>query len=434
MLTPDLGPIRDNQVFKGTKSMHVLVVGAGIGGLTAALCLRRTGHEVTVFDSVGELKPLGLGINILPHGARVLCELDLEKQLYESALATRALVFMTSRGKEIFSEPRNTDGGFKYPQFSVHRGELQMMLLAAVEDQIGPDRIKLAHHFSTADQNDRGVTAHFVDRNSGKAVGSYTAELLIGADGLHSQVRKLFYPDEGDLVFSGIMMWRGAVERDRLLDGRTHIVAGGPDRKMILYPMSREADRRGRSLVNWVVEIKIGGDKPPRKVDWWERGLREHFVPRFADWHFDFLEVHKLFHETENIYEFPMVDREPVSQWTFGRVTLLGDAAHPMHPIGANGAGQAILDGEALAKCVTDAASPEEGLKQYEKARLDIANGVVLANRNQEARVLRLAETRLPTPDADPKDYITREELEEITGRYQRTSRFDKRSVNQQNG
>ncbi|MCY3732561.1 MAG: FAD-dependent monooxygenase, partial [Rhodospirillaceae bacterium] len=232
---------------------------------------------------------------------------------------------------------------------------------------------------------------------------------------------------------SGITMLRGAAARDRFLDGRTMIIAGDAAKKVVVYPISGQAERRGRSLVNWVAEIHVGGDRPPRPSDWWAEGVRSHFVPQFEDWDLGFVRMADLFDATEDVYEFPMVDRDPLPRWSFGRVTLLGDAAHAMYPMGANGASQAIIDAHALAEAVAASGSAQDALSSYQRQRLVPTTRVVLANRRRGPEwILEVAKQRLPTPDAEPGDYLSEQEALSISRRYQALAGFDIDTLNRE--
>jgi 5-methylphenazine-1-carboxylate 1-monooxygenase len=415
--------------------MRALVVGAGIGGLTAVLKLHARGIEALVFESVKEIRAPGVGINLLPHGTRELIGLGLGEMLAANAIETRALKYLSQYGQEIMEDPRGRAAGFRWPQYSIHRGALQMILLQAVRERLGPDAVRTGHHLTAFEQDGSGVVAVFADKASGACRGSVRGDLLIGADGIHSTVRASLYPGEGPPRFSGMMMWRGIVESEPFLDGRTMIIAGHWNQEAIVYPVSREAARRGRSLTNWVAMLRLGGEQP-RREDWSRQGRLEDFLPRFANWKFGFIDLPALFRMTERMLEYPVVDRDPLDRWSFGRVTLLGDAAHPMYPNGSNGAAQGILDAEALAEALGEAGGDvPAALVRYEAARRPATTAVVLSNRQfGPERVLQVVEERIRGPEDDIASVITREELEDITRRYRRIAGFDVETLNRKSG
>ena len=411
--------------------MRVLIVGGGIGGLTAALCLHDAGVEAVVYESAPALKELGVGINLLPHAVRELSGLGLRPALASVAIETGALAYYTKYGTLIQRELRGLAAGYRWPQFSIHRGRLLTILARAVRARLGASAIRTGHRFAHVEQGDDGVTARFVDPATGSPVGSDRGDVLVGADGIHSTVRSLLYPDEGPPRFSGITMWRGVTEREPFLDGRTMAIAGNWHIRVVVYPISREAAARGRSLTNWVAEIRDENRTDWRWEDWDRQGSKADFVPAFRDWRFDWLDVPRLFGGSETVFEFPMADRDPVAQWSFGRVTLLGDAAHPMYPSGSNGAAQAILDARALTRAIEGQPDIRDALRAYEAERLGPSSDVVLQNRAFAAeRVLRLVDERCPPRCDNIHDYVAREEMEAISRRYQRIAGFDRSAVN----
>ena len=411
--------------------MRVLIAGGGIGGLTAALCLHEAGIETVVYESAPALKELGVGINLLPHAVRELSRLGVQPALASTAIETGALAYYTKYGRLIQREPRGVAAGYQWPQFSIHRGRLLMILARAVQARLGATSIRTGHRFAHFEQDDDGVTAQFVDPATGAPVGRDRGDVLIGADGIHSSVRRLLYPDEGAPKFSGITMWRGVTEQDPFLDGRTMVIAGNWHIRAVVYPISREAAARGRSLINWVAEIRDESKTDWRWEDWDRQGRKADFVPAFRDWRFGWLDVPQLFRGSETAFEFPMADRDPVARWSFGRVTLLGDAAHPMYPSGSNGAAQAILDARALTRAIESRPRIQDALRAYEAERLEPTSEVVLQNREFAAeRVLRLVDERCPPHCDNIFDHVAREEIEAISRRYQRIAGFDRSAVN----
>jgi 5-methylphenazine-1-carboxylate 1-monooxygenase len=414
------------------RRIRALVVGAGIGGLTTALALHARGIEVLVFESAREIKPLGVGINLLPHGARELIELGLGEALAASGIETRALKYLTRYGQEIMEDPRGLAAGFRWPQYSIHRGALQMILLDAARQRLGAGAILTGHHLEGFEQDGDGVTAVFHRRASDELRRRYRGDLLIGADGVQSTVRARLYPHEGPPKYSGTMMWRGMVEAEPFLDGRTMIIAGHWDQEAVVYPVSGAAARRGRSLINWVAMLRSDGEQP-RRADWSHDGRREDFLPQFAGWNFGFIDLPALFRATERILEYPMVDRDPVDSWSFGRVTLLGDAAHPMYSIGSNGASQAILDAQALATALVEAEGDViSALARYDAERVPATAAVTRSNRQfGPERVLQMVEERIRGPEDDVASLVTRAELDEVTRGYRRVGGFDVEILNQ---
>ena len=320
--------------------MKALIAGGGIGGMIMALRLHHAGIDVEVFESVVEIKELGVGINLLPHATRELTELGLREPLAATAIETQSLRYHTQYGHHIITEPRGLNAGYDWPQFSINRGSLLMILADAARARLGVEKVHSGHHLDGFSQDADGVTARFTHPESGETVAQHRADLLIGADGIHSRVREILYPDEGLPRFSGITMLRGVTEQEPFFDGRTMVVVGTWNERMVIYPISEAVRREGRSLINWVAEIR-DESKILRERDNWSRiGDKAEFLPAFADWHFDWLDVPRLIEENDVAFDFPMVDREPLKRWSFGRVTLLGDAAHPMYPSGSNGAAQ----------------------------------------------------------------------------------------------
>jgi len=402
----------------------ILIAGGGIGGLVAALCLNRAGHDVTVFETVSQPRELGVGINLLPHSVRVLHDLGLESDLAASAVATSELRFCSDDGVLIWSEPRGLAAGNPWPQYSIHRGRLQMVLLDAVRRTLGPDRILTGHHLDGFDQDKDGVLARFVDRRSGVLVGEYEGEALVGCDGLHSALRRSFVSDEGPPRYSGLVLWRGAVEAPPFLDGRTMFMAGHDRQKAVVYPIRGPVEPGGTVLTNWVAERPV--DVDVATADWNAAVDPADIAPWFADWDFGWIHVGELLASTEVAYEFPMVDRDPLERWSYGRATLLGDAAHPMRPNGSNGASQAILDGEALAVALSADVGVAAALESYDADRREPTSRLVLANRQAgPERVMQWVEERCDRSCRDRHTCVPTGELEREANAYKELAGFD---------
>ncbi|AUX20358.1 hypothetical protein SOCEGT47_008260 [Sorangium cellulosum] len=405
--------------------MRVLIAGGGIGGLTAALSLHAAGVEAQVVEAAREIVPLGVGINLLPHAVRELTELGLADELAATGIPTAELVYYDRFGDRIWGEPRGIAAGYRWPQVSIHRGELQALLLAAVRRRLGASSVRTGLAVERHEQTGDLVRVALRDRASG-AIEEVVADVLVGADGIHSSVRAALHPGEGPPRWNGVQMWRGVTEAEPFLTGRSMIMAGSNlTAKFVAYPISRDAELRGRAAINWVAEVRVGEGASVAPESWTRRGRAEDVLPHFAAWRFPWLDIPALIAGAPAIYEYSMVDRDPLPSWGAGRVTLLGDAAHPMFPIGSNGASQAILDARALAFELATALTPEEALAGYEAERRPATSELVLANRAMgPERVLALVEQRAPHGFARIEDVLSREELEEIARGYKRTAGF----------
>jgi 5-methylphenazine-1-carboxylate 1-monooxygenase len=402
--------------------MDVLIVGAGIGGLTLALELDDAGIPCRLVDAAPDITPIGAGINVLPHASRILTRLGLEERLAEVGVTTEESVFFNRFGQLIYREPAGRFAGYDHPQLSLHRGDLQAVLLAAVRERLGADAVSMGRQAVSVHEDDDGVRLRTRDVVADRAGPDETASVAIGCDGIHSAIRRQFHPDEGEPVYSGVSMWRGVTAWEPFLTGASMVRAGWLARgKMVIYPVRDQIDAQGRQLVNWVAEVET-----PRRArrDWTRRGSLQDFIEPFEDWQFDWLDVPALIRGADSVLEYPMVDQEPLSQWTFGRVTLLGDAAHPMVPRGSNGAGQAILDARALRLALEKYADPEQALLAYEHERLPATAEVVRTNRRQppDAILREVYERTGDRPFARIEDVISDEEMASISESYRRVS------------
>ena len=411
--------------------MTVLIAGGGVGGLTLALSLHRIGVPARVFESARQLAPLGVGINTLPHAVRELTELDLGDQLEEIGVATAELAYFSKRGQRIWSEPRGREAGYGWPQISLHRGRLQMLLRDAVIARLGSEAIATGHHLVDWRETADGVRARFLDGANGAERAVIEGALLIAADGIHSAARARFYPEEGPPIWNGAVLWRGTTMAPPFLTGRSMIMAGHEFQKFVCYPLSAPDPGTGLALINWVAERKFPPEGDWRREDWNRPGDHTDFLPWFEDWDFDWLDAPGLIRGADSFYEYPMVDRDPLDRWTHGRVTLLGDAAHPMYPIGSNGASQAILDARVLTREIQRQGETEAALLDYEAERRPATSAIVLANRgNGPEQVMQMVEERAPEGYARIEDVLSAEELENAAAGYKKLAGFDREALN----
>ncbi|MEV0582411.1 flavin-dependent oxidoreductase [Nonomuraea sp. NPDC050310] len=405
--------------------MRALIIGGGIGGLTTALSLHAAGIDCRIVESAAQLKPLGVGINLQPHAVRELTELGLGDALERTGVRTSFMTFTDRFGGVIIALPRGLSAGYRWPQYSIHRGELQMLLLEAVRERLGADAVVTGTTFEDFVQDEDGVTARL-------STGEERADVLVGADGIHSAVRARLHPHGDHLQWCGVQMWRGVAEGEPFMDDATVLVAGSNAvAKFVAYPVSARARERGRALINWVAEVKVAEPGVVELADWTGQGRLEEVLTHFADWKHALLDIPGVIAATERILAYPMVDRDPLDSWGSGRVTLLGDAAHPVYPIGSNGGSQAVLDARVLARCLATAGRPEDGLAAYELERREATNALVRAHRELPMEsTLRLVAERAPQGFGDIADVLTAAELAETAEAQRRLTDMDVEELN----
>jgi len=407
---------------------EIIIVGAGVGGLTLGLALHAVGIPCRIFESAAEIRPIGVGINLLPHASKELAALGLEPVLARAAIQTTDATFFNRFGQLIYQEPLGRAAGYDHPQFSIHRGDLQMILLEAFRARAGDDCLITNSHCIAVEQDETGVRVTFSDGPGGASRSTVRGRVAIACDGINSAIRKQFFPDEGEPRYSGVNMWRGVTRWKPMLSGASMVRAGWLSHgKMVIYPI-RPAGADGLQLVNWVAEIET---PVYRKRDWTRPGSIDDFMPAFADWHFDWLDVPAFIRAADHVLEFPMVDQDPLPRWSFGRVTLLGDAAHPMVPRGSNGAGQAILDARALTSALIENDDPVAALSAYEKQRLEATTRIVLTNRSNPPDAI-LREVFQRTQDQPFKaidDVISRAELVALSEGYKKIAGYSKEAL-----
>jgi 2-polyprenyl-6-methoxyphenol hydroxylase-like FAD-dependent oxidoreductase len=409
-------------------AMKVIVVGGGIGGLSLALSLHQAGITVRVYEAVDELAPLGVGINLQPTAVRELTELGLADEVARTGIATQRLSYFNKFGQLIWSQPRGLWAGYKWSQYSMHRGQLQMLLLRAVRERIGSDNVRSGMRLISFAQNRDQVTPIFKGGGSATLVTD-EADILVGADGIHSTVRHQLYPSEGEPRFAQQLLWRAAIDAEPFLGGATMIIAGHFDQRVVVYPMGRGA-KRDQLLTNWVCQLAVSDPSPPRE-DWNRKVEKDRVLAAFEGWRLPWLDMPALIRNTPNVYEFPLVDRDPVQAWSFGRVTLIGDAAHPMHPTGSQAGSQAIVDARALTAALLATTDPIEALARYDAERRPAMNEVTLRNRRfgPEA-AMQLAEERAPDGFERIEDVVSPQELETVVASFSSAAGLDAELVN----
>jgi 2-polyprenyl-6-methoxyphenol hydroxylase-like FAD-dependent oxidoreductase len=411
--------------------VKVIIAGAGIGGLTLALMLHRRGISCAIYEQASEVREIGVGINTLPHAIKELADLGLLPALDAAGIRTHELLYMNRSGQTVWREPRGLAAGFDVPQFSIHRGRLQKLIHAAVVERLGAGAIRTGRKLAGFIQDDGGVTAQFVDSLDGAGSETVRAEVLVGADGIHSVVRGHYAPKQGLPRWNGVMMWRGAADFPAFLSGRSMIIAGGMGAKLVLYPIGN-GKTPGTRLTNWVVTARVSDtEHPPGKESWSRRGRLDEVLPYARRYEIPGFDLVKLIRSTEAFYEYPMCDRDPLPRWSHGRVTLLGDAAHPMYPVGSNGASQAILDARSLADHLARAEHPYQALAAYEADRLPKTAEIVALNRKGgPERVIDEVEKLAPAGFADIDRVLSHDERKAIVRGYAGTAGFALTQVN----
>lgn len=405
------------------KDIPVAVVGGGIAGLAFALAMHQRGRVCDVFEAAPEVKEIGVGITLLPHAMRELDALGLTAELEAEAIENLESVFYNRWGQFVYAEPRGRHAGYALPELGIHRGKLHRVLWNAAVQRLGADRLHVGHRCIGIDPAEGGATLRFEAGGQGSTV-QVNAGVVVACDGVNSTIRRHFYPDDR-ICYAGINTWRGVSVHKPILTGKSYIRIGSIDTgKMVIYPIVDNVDGKGNQLINWVAEIR---DPNAAMNDWNRPGRLEDFLPMFESWRYDWLDVPALIGSAQQVFEYPMVDKNPLRQWSFDRVTLMGDAAHPMYPRGSNGSAQGLLDARTLAdEMVGSQDDPAAALRRYEALRLGPTAKVVETNRTlpPDFIIMKADELSGGQPFRHIDDLISQDELRAISDNYKQIAGF----------
>jgi 2-polyprenyl-6-methoxyphenol hydroxylase-like FAD-dependent oxidoreductase len=406
-----------------SKTPNVVIAGGGICGLALALNLHRRGIACRVYERAPEIKPLGVGITLLPHAMRELTALGLRDQMVAAGIENRESAFFNRFGQLIYKEPRGKFAGYDVPEIGIHRGRLHVILADAVRSRLGAEAVVTDCECTGVMQDETGVTMNFRQTTTGQTLDSVHGDIAVACDGVNSAIRKQYYPDD-KLAFAGINSWRGVTRHKPILGGRTYMRVGSiRTGKMVIYPIIDNLDDEGNQLINWMADIER--DTFVRN-DWNQPGKLEDFLPVYKDWKFDWLDVAQMIRDAHQILEYPMVDKDPIETWSFDRVTLAGDAAHPMYPRGSNGSAQSLIDARTLADTLVAHADIKQALKAYEAVRAKAAAAVVRTNRQSPPDFINTTVERLvgDKPFDKLDHYITQDELRQLSENYKQVAGF----------
>ena len=409
--------------------MTVVIAGAGIAGLTLGLTCHQIGVPFKIFEAAAELKPLGVGINIQPNAVRELMDLGLGDALAEIGVATAELGFFSKLGLEIWTEPRGKGAGYNWPQYSIHRGELQMLLYRTLVERAGADCVQAGWRAVGFSQEADGATLHLVSADGDKR--SEGGALVIGADGIHSALRAQMRPNEPPPLWNGAVLWRGTTQASAYRTEASMVMFGHDWQRLIAYPISKKNPRTGLATINWIAELRFDPADGWTKEDWSRIANLDDFLPQFEQWVYDWVDTPALIRGAERVYEYPMVDRDPVETWTDGCVTLIGDAAHATYPVGSSGGSQAVIDARKLGRAFLDQGVNVGALGQYEAEVLPVANKVIETNRGSGPdAILQLVEDRCGGQFDDINEVIPHAELEAHAQKYKRIAGFAIEALN----
>lgn len=408
----------------------VLIAGGGIGGLATALTLEQIGVPCLILESASKLKPLGVGINIQPNAVRELYELGFtSEQLDAIGLPAEEWALVGQNGKDIYSEPRGLLAGYRWPQYSVHRGKLQMLLYDTVVERLGADAIRTGMRLTGYRNHSDGVSV-LAQSREGETI-EFAGSLLIGADGLHSVVRAQMYPDQPPVHWGGMIIWRGTTPGVPIRTGASFVALGTHLHRVILYPISAPDAATGLATINWVAEFTVDNSEGLIEGDWNKKVETESFIHYFEDWNYEWLDVPAMLRGADEVFEYPMIDREPVPTWVDGNVALLGDAAHIMYPTGSNGGSQAIVDSRVLGAAMITYGISADALQAYDAALCKDVSRLVLLNRNLgPVGLLRLVDERCGGVFDDINDVIPAAEREELMANYKEAAGFGIETLN----
>ena len=363
-----------------SSSRPVLIAGGGIGGMALALTLQQIGVPCIVFEAVPELKPLGVGINLQPNAVRELYDLGLGAELLDTiGIQAREWALVGRNGNDVYAEPRGLRAGYRWPQYSVHRGQLQMLLYRTVQERLGPGAVRLGHRITGYRQTADGVSALVQTRDG--ATHEVSGRLLVAADGLHSAVRAQMHPQQPPIHWGGAIMWRGTTPGVPIRTGASFVGLGSARHRVVLYPISQPDATTGLSTINWIAEITVDNSGGWTQGDWNRRVALDEFAHHFDGWNYGWLDVPAMLRGANETFEYPMIDRDPVPTWVDGRVALLGDAAHVMYPTGSNGASQAIVDARVLGASLLAHGVSAAALRAYDQKLCADISALVLRNR-----------------------------------------------------
>ena len=404
--------------------MTVLIAGGGIAGLSLGLTLHQLGVPFRIFEATREIKPMGVGINIQPNAVRELFDMGLENALDEIGVRTRQYGFYTKLGKTIWEEPRGTWAGYAWPQYSIHRGKLQMLLYHTLLERAGPDCVQTGARAVAFENTSSGAVLHL---EQGRVEGG----LIVAADGIHSAIRSQMYPQEGPPIWGGAVLWRATSIAKPFFGGGAMALIGHDTQRLVAYPISNPDPETGKVVMNWIAELRIDPSEGWKKEDWNRAANKGDFRPQFENWRFDWLDVPELIDSAEQVFEYPMVDRDPLDRWTDGNVTLMGDAAHPTYPVGSNGASQAIIDARVIGAKLVEHGVNAKALEAYEADVRPVTTGVGLANRGSGPdAILQRVEDLCGGDFNVVDDVISKEDLAAHSARYKSLAGFSIEELN----